>query len=115
MTVELHCGDCLDVLRTLPDGSVDAVVTDPPYNCGCRYSMHDDRMPDADYEAWCRAWFAECRRIAGRVVIFPGHGNLGMWHRIAKPSGIGCWYKPGNPAGGGVFQWCEWEPWLLLP
>ena len=27
----LHHGDCLDVLRTLPDASVDAVITDPPY------------------------------------------------------------------------------------
>ena len=30
--VTLWHGDCLDVLRTLPDASVDAVVTDPPYN-----------------------------------------------------------------------------------
>lgn len=30
--VTLHHGDCLDVLPTLPDSSVDAVVTDPPYN-----------------------------------------------------------------------------------
>ena len=30
--VTLHHGDCLDVLATLPDASVDAVVTDPPYN-----------------------------------------------------------------------------------
>ncbi len=30
-TVTLWAGDCLDVLRTLPDASVDAVVTDPPY------------------------------------------------------------------------------------
>lgn len=29
--ITLHHGDCLDVLRTLPDHSVDAVVTDPPY------------------------------------------------------------------------------------
>lgn len=29
--VVLHHGDCLDVLATLPDASVDAVVTDPPY------------------------------------------------------------------------------------
>lgn len=27
----LHLGDCLEVLRTLPDSNVDAVVTDPPY------------------------------------------------------------------------------------
>lgn len=31
MTYTLHHGDCLDVLRTLPDESIDAVVTDPPY------------------------------------------------------------------------------------
>jgi hypothetical protein len=30
-TVTLHHGDCLDVLREMPDASVDAVVTDPPY------------------------------------------------------------------------------------
>jgi site-specific DNA-methyltransferase (adenine-specific) len=30
-TVTLHLGDCLEVLKTLEDGSVDAVVTDPPY------------------------------------------------------------------------------------
>ena len=32
--VVLHHGDCLDVLATLPDASVDAVVTDPPYGIG---------------------------------------------------------------------------------
>jgi site-specific DNA-methyltransferase (adenine-specific) len=31
MTVELHLGDCLEVMKTIPAGSVDAVVTDPPY------------------------------------------------------------------------------------
>ncbi len=30
-TVRLICGDCLEVLPTLEAGSVDAVVTDPPY------------------------------------------------------------------------------------
>lgn len=28
---ELRCGDCMEMLRSLPDNSVDAVVTDPPY------------------------------------------------------------------------------------
>lgn len=30
----IHVGDCLEVMRTLPDNSVDAVVTDPPYGIG---------------------------------------------------------------------------------
>ncbi len=29
---ELHLGDCMDVLRTLGDASVDSIVTDPPYH-----------------------------------------------------------------------------------
>ena len=32
--IDLHLGDCLDILKTLPDGSVDAVVTDPPAGIG---------------------------------------------------------------------------------
>ena len=31
MTVTLHLGDCIEVMRTLPEASVDAIVTDPPY------------------------------------------------------------------------------------
>lgn len=31
MTVELYHGDCLEIMKTLPDGCVDAVITDPPY------------------------------------------------------------------------------------
>lgn len=31
MTIDLHLGDCLDILPTLAAGSVDAVITDPPY------------------------------------------------------------------------------------
>ena len=30
--VTLHCGDCLDVMAAMPENSVDAVVTDPPYH-----------------------------------------------------------------------------------
>jgi DNA modification methylase len=33
-TVELHLGDCLQVMRGMPAGSVDAVITDPPYGIG---------------------------------------------------------------------------------
>jgi site-specific DNA-methyltransferase (adenine-specific) len=32
MTIDLRLGDCLEVLKTIPDNSVDSVVTDPPYH-----------------------------------------------------------------------------------
>jgi DNA modification methylase len=34
MAVQLHCGDCLSVMGGIPDASVDAIVTDPPYGVG---------------------------------------------------------------------------------
>jgi DNA modification methylase len=111
--VTLFHGDCLDILPSLGDSSFDAVLTDPPYNFGFDYGGHDDAMTVDDYGSWCAEWFAECRRLALRVVVFPGHGNLPMWWDIGKPSGVGVWYKPGNPKGAGVFQFCEWEPFLL--
>lgn len=37
--VQLYTGDCLDIMRTLEAGSVDAVVTDPPYSSGTRQSL----------------------------------------------------------------------------
>ncbi|GGO80587.1 DNA-methyltransferase [Wenjunlia tyrosinilytica] len=38
MSYTLHRGDALTVLKTLPDESIDAVITDPPYNSGGRTS-----------------------------------------------------------------------------
>jgi DNA modification methylase len=43
MKATLYLGDCLRVLPTLDDCSVDAVVTDPPYSSGGM--MRSDRMP----------------------------------------------------------------------
>jgi len=37
MTLEIdriYCGDCLDLMREIPDKSVDLVLTDPPYGIG---------------------------------------------------------------------------------
>ncbi len=42
MTVQLHLGDCLDVMRGMPDGCVDAVVCDPPYGIAFMGKDWDD-------------------------------------------------------------------------
>jgi adenine-specific DNA-methyltransferase len=35
--IVIHAGDCLDLLRTIPDGSIQLIVTSPPYNIGKQY------------------------------------------------------------------------------
>ena len=39
----LYEGDCLDVMRQVPDNSVDAVVTDPPYGISYQSARRDNK------------------------------------------------------------------------
>jgi site-specific DNA-methyltransferase (adenine-specific) len=45
-------GDCVAVLRNIPEKSIDVVVTSPPYNIGLRYNSYDDGTDRASYLAW---------------------------------------------------------------
>jgi site-specific DNA-methyltransferase (adenine-specific) len=56
-------GDCLDVLARLEPGSVDVVVTSPPYNLGIRYRSYDDTMPRRAYLQWTRDWIRAVARV----------------------------------------------------
>jgi DNA modification methylase len=87
----LHEGDALDVLPTIPSGSIDAVVTDPPYPYVKR-----------DYGTWTvEEWFAmmdrvvpECRRVlkphgSAVFVLQPNSERVGrmrtwLWDFLAK-------------------------------
>ena len=71
--VTLHLGDCLDILPTLEAGSVDAVITDPPYNVGKDYGTYKDNLSDDEYELFMRTMIIECRRISNdNIVIYVG-------------------------------------------
>ena len=61
--MDLRLGDCLEILPTLPAGSVDLVVTSPPYNLGIAYKTFKDTAPHEEFLSWCRAWAAEVRRV----------------------------------------------------
>jgi len=56
-------GDCLDMLRQLPDDSVDMAFADPPFNLNKKYGSYKDRRAYNDYLAWCRDWIAELVRV----------------------------------------------------
>jgi DNA modification methylase len=53
MPVTLHEGDCLDVLKSLPDRTVDSVVTDPPYGISFMGKKWDYDIPSV--ELWQEA------------------------------------------------------------
>ena len=56
----IYQGDCLDLLKRLPAGSVPLIVTSPPYNIGKEY---ETTIPLADYLDWCATWIRDLHRI----------------------------------------------------
>ena len=79
-------GDCLEVLRKIPDNTIDAVITDPPYSSGGlshaerskdpvskyqqsnnkivhRPSFYGDNRDSRSWLHWCTMWISECHRI----------------------------------------------------
>lgn len=57
----LILGDCLTAMADLPDGSVDAVVTSPPY-AEQRKNTYSG-IPEKDYPAWTVAWLERVRPL----------------------------------------------------
>jgi site-specific DNA-methyltransferase (adenine-specific) len=71
---DLHLGDCMDVLRTLPDASVDAVVTDPPAGIAFMGKAWDHHKGGRkEWVAWMAQIAAECLRV-----LKPG-GHALVW------------------------------------
>ena len=53
----LYNMDCIEGMkRYLTPGSVDVVVTSPPYNLGTSYNSYDDTMGRVDYIEWMGQW-----------------------------------------------------------
>ena len=91
-------GDCISELKKIPSASVDLVFADPPYNLqldrellrpnNTRVDGVDDDWDKfssfSDYDAFCRTWLKECRRI------LKPNGSLwviGSYHNIFR---LGC-------------------------
>ncbi|KVL59280.1 hypothetical protein WT01_15745 [Burkholderia cepacia] len=74
----LHLGDCRDVLKSIPDASVDAIVTDAPYELGFMGRDWDRSGVANDVAVW-----AECLRVlkpGGHLLAF---GGSRTYHRMA--------------------------------
>jgi site-specific DNA-methyltransferase (adenine-specific) len=92
-------GDCLRVLPTLPDESVDLVFADPPYNLQLRQELYRPNMTLVDavndqwdkfssfqeYDDFTRAWLTACRRVlkkTGTIWV------IGSYHNIFRVGAI---------------------------
>lgn len=90
---EILQGDCVEVLRTLPDKSVDLIFADPPYNLQLQGDLIrpnqttvdavDDEWDSfgsfAEYDAFTGAWLAECRRVlkdTGTIWVIGSYHNI---------------------------------------
>ena len=85
--VVLHLGDCLSFMRTLPDGAVDAVVTDPPYGiyaCGGKWG-HKEQLQ------WDRETADVLHLLDYAPIVAIWGGN---YFGLPPSRGWLVWYKP---------------------
>lgn len=75
----LYNEDCIKVLATMPDQSVDTVFADPPFNLSKVYDEGiNDSLSITEYTEWCFKWIDECIRIlkpGGSLFIY----NIPKW------------------------------------
>jgi site-specific DNA-methyltransferase (adenine-specific) len=65
-------GDCVEVMKTLPEGSVDLICTSPPYGVGIAYDVHDDDVEFDEYLVFAKNWLTEAYNVLkddGRIAL----------------------------------------------
>jgi len=73
--IDLRCGDAVELLRNLPDCSVDLIVADPPYNLGKDYGNNHDLKGFDEYIEFSKNWLTEASRVlkpTGTIYVFMG-------------------------------------------
>lgn len=108
------CADSKDVIKRIPDNSIDFILTDPPYNLGQhstgniplpgRSAMNNDvadwDMLDFNPEEWADE-FIRILKPTGNLFIFTSYNQLGRWYNCLDQkfdtSNFMIWHKT-NPA-----------------
>jgi site-specific DNA-methyltransferase (adenine-specific) len=98
-------GDCREVLAGLPEKSVDLIFADPPYNLQLQQELFRpnrtlvDAVDDAwdqfasfaEYDAFCRGWLVECRRVlkdSGTLWVIGSYHNIYRLGAILQDMGF---------------------------
>ena len=82
--VILYAGDCIGVMARMPEASVDAIVTDPPYGLEFMGKDWDGFGTPLGFQTWTEAWAREAFRVikpGGHLLAFAGTRT---YHRMAS-------------------------------
>jgi site-specific DNA-methyltransferase (adenine-specific) len=72
VTGQIITGNCVEVMKTFPEGSVDLIVSSPPYNANIKYDVYDDGLSMDDYWKFTIDWLSESFRVLkddGRIAV----------------------------------------------
>ena len=64
--IDLRNGDCLELMKNIPDGSVDLVLTDPPYGMAFKSNYRKEKYNEIQNDKsleWLERYISECYRV----------------------------------------------------
>lgn len=112
-TNKIICGDCIEIMKSMANKSVDLCLTDPPYNAtdiGPNHKVYSQgkmKLSDKEYKKFCKDWFREAKRISKCLVFTPGISNT---HNYPQPFWQICWHKPSAVSFNRMGGFNAWEP-----
>jgi DNA modification methylase len=94
--IDLHLGDCLEVMKRISDKSVDLVLTDPPYNIARENNFSTMGRAGIDFGEWDKgfdlfSYIDQVSRVLkkdGSFVVFNAWRNLGAIADYAEKQGF---------------------------
>ena len=81
---KIHCIDCLEFMRNVPDKYFDFVFTDPPYNVGKDYGKYKDNLREDDFDVWISKILHEIMRISKSYCIYTPMKHIRKWWYILE-------------------------------
>jgi site-specific DNA-methyltransferase (adenine-specific) len=80
-------GNCLDIFKNIDDGTVDLIVTDPPYNLSKDYGNNSDKLERSEYLDFSYKWLSEAKRVlkrTGTIYVFMGVRYISYIYEILE-------------------------------
>lgn len=95
---QLLQGDCLQLMKQIPDKSVDMVLTDPPYNISRKNNFNTmkgrqgfdfgDWDKGFDQETYLKLCIEKLKDNGGSIIVFNSFENIGIMARVFRECGV---------------------------